>query len=160
MRYWKCIKLNENFYFNKSRWTLGQVYETDNDGEGIKSDNGECDFINVGKFNIKEHSVEFEEVYKVGATPLKDAINPQHYKDCSLECIDAMMMAFGVDWVYKHCILTAWKYMWRYKNKNGAEDIKKARWYIEKAKEIGFDNPELYNMEYVLENIEKREKKG
>lgn len=85
----------------------------------------------------------------------QDAINPQHYKNCSIECIDAMMMAFGTDWVYKHCILTAWKYMWRYQNKNGLEDIKKARWYIEKAKEIGFDEPELYNMEYVLEKIEK-----
>ena len=84
-----------------------------------------------------------------------DAINPSHYKECSLECIDAMLMAFGADHVYMYCCITAWKYMWRYKNKNGIEDIKKARWYIEKAKELGHDQPEVWNLEYVLEKIEK-----
>lgn len=84
-----------------------------------------------------------------------DAINPSHYKECSLECIDAMLMAFGADHVYMFCCITAWKYMWRYQNKNGIEDIGKARWYIEKAKELGHDQPEVWNMEYVLEKIEK-----
>ena len=84
-----------------------------------------------------------------------DAINPSHYKECSLECIDAMLMAFGADHVYMFCCITAWKYMWRYQNKNGIEDVKKARWYIEKAKELGHDQPEVWNLEYVLEKIEK-----
>ena len=87
---------------------------------------------------------------------VSDPINPDHYNSqCSLECIDAMIMAFGPDNVYKYCVITAWKYMWRYRNKNGVEDIGKARWYIEKAKELGFDEPEVYNLEYVLEKIEK-----
>ena len=52
MRYWRCSKLNEGLYENKLRWTLGQVYETDNDGDFIKSDNKDGGFINVQKFNI------------------------------------------------------------------------------------------------------------
>ena len=88
-------------------------------------------------------------------TEQPDAINPGHYKECSLECIDAMLMAFGADHVYMFCCITAWKYMWRYQNKNGIEDVGKARWYIEKAKELGHDRSEVWNMEYVLEKIEK-----
>lgn len=85
----------------------------------------------------------------------QDVINPNHYKsECSLECIEAMLIAFGSDKVYDFCICNAFKYMWRYKNKNGFEDIKKARWYVDKAKELGFDEPEVFNIEFILEKIE------
>lgn len=67
----------------------------------------------------------------------KDNINPSHYKDtCSIECIDAMEIAFGNDAVFKYCIINAFKYMWRYKNKNGLEDVRKAQWYIWRAEGI------------------------
>lgn len=100
--------------------------------------------------NLRIDNVDLKELNQ------PDAINPSHYKSqCSLECIDAMIMAFGADHVYMYCCITAWKYMWRYENKNGIEDIGKARWYIEKAKELGFDQPEVWNLEYVLEKIEK-----
>lgn len=31
--------------------------------------------------------------------------------------------------------MNTFKYIWRFKNKNGLEDIKKARWYVTKAYE-------------------------
>ena len=86
---------------------------------------------------------------------LADKTNPNYYKNkCSLECIEAMLIAFGSDKVYDFCICNAFKYMWRYQNKNGVEDIKKARWYVDKAKELGFDEPEVFNIEFILEKIE------
>lgn len=65
----------------------------------------------------------------------KDNVNhPSHYEQsCSLECIDAMELIFGYRYVYCFCVCNAWKYIWRYKNKNGEEDLKKARWYIDRC---------------------------
>lgn len=67
----------------------------------------------------------------------KDNINPSHYKDsCSIECIEAMLVAFGAEATFDFCVCNAFKYLWRYKNKNGKEDIEKANWYVNKAEKI------------------------
>ena len=67
----------------------------------------------------------------------KDNINPDHYKNStSLECIEAMVIVFGKEAVVDFCECNAWKYIWRWKHKNGYEDLEKARWYIEKAAEF------------------------
>lgn len=72
----------------------------------------------------------------------KDNVNhPSHYADgCSLECIDVMEAVFGPEVVFDYAIVNAFKYLWRYKNKNGQEDIRKAEWYLDKAHEL--DNKE------------------
>ena len=61
----------------------------------------------------------------------RDNINPNHYKQGSVECIDALesatMNLTGIDAV---CTANAIKYLWRWKEKNGAEDLNKAKWYI------------------------------
>lgn len=68
---------------------------------------------------------------------MKDNINPNHYKSqCSLECIDTMRVAFGDRYVFIFCCMNAYKYMWRYENKNGEEDLKKADWYLNYAKSL------------------------
>lgn len=57
--------------------------------------------------------------------------NPKHYAgSTSLDCIECMKVAFGANAVYHFCLCNSFKYLWRYKNKNGAEDIDKARWYL------------------------------
>lgn len=67
----------------------------------------------------------------------KDNINPDHYKNqTSLECIEAMEIIFGRDAVMNFCRCNAWKYIWRWKNKNGTEDLEKANWYLERAYEM------------------------
>lgn len=58
-----------------------------------------------------------------------DNVNPNHYS--GTKCIDFMRVAFGDSTVYKFCLGNAFKYLWRYKDKNGEEDIKKARWYLD-----------------------------
>lgn len=71
----------------------------------------------------------------------KDNINPDHYKkECSLECIEAMELIFGGRAVLDFCVCNAWKYIWRWKNKNGVEDLHKADWYIDRASMINRDN--------------------
>lgn len=64
--------------------------------------------------------------------PINDAINPSHYKSASgLETID-VIRAFtdGLNGVEAFCIGNVIKYVTRYSNKNGVEDLKKAREYL------------------------------
>ena len=44
-----------------------------------------------------------------------------------------MELMFGSRAVLDFCICNAWKYIWRWKNKNGQEDLCKAEWYINRA---------------------------
>lgn len=65
------------------------------------------------------------------------AVNhPSHYNQGGIECIDAMVSAFGTEAVSNFCIVNAFKYVWRSKLKNGTEDIDKAIWYLNKVKEL------------------------
>ena len=63
-----------------------------------------------------------------------DNINhPKHYADgVSIECIEAMEIAFGEIPVKDFCLCNAFKYLWRFKNKNGLEDLDKAMWYVDR----------------------------
>lgn len=66
-----------------------------------------------------------------------DPVNrPEHYANCKVECIDAMIDTYGIEAVKNFCLLNAFKYHWRHNQKNGDEDIKKATWYMDKYKEL------------------------
>jgi hypothetical protein len=63
-----------------------------------------------------------------------DMVNhPPHYNNGKVECIDAMESATvnkkGIEAV---CTANVIKYLWRYETKNGIEDVKKAKWYLDK----------------------------
>jgi hypothetical protein len=65
---------------------------------------------------------------------INDNVNhPSHYNQGKVECIDAIESATvhknGLDAV---CTANIIKYIWRCESKNGIEDLKKARWYLEK----------------------------
>lgn len=54
-----------------------------------------------------------------------------------VECIDEMIAIFGKTAVKHFCLLNVWKYRKRAVFKNGAEDMKKADWYMKKYVELG-----------------------
>ena len=61
--------------------------------------------------------------------------HPQHYNNGGIECIDALAAATeGLQGIEAFCTANAIKYLWRWKWKNGAEDLEKAIWYIEYLK--------------------------
>jgi hypothetical protein len=69
---------------------------------------------------------------KAGLLP-KDNINPSHYKQGGVECIDALEAAtVNLKGIEAVCTANAIKYLWRWKEKNGKEDLHKAQWYITK----------------------------
>lgn len=85
-----------------------------------------------------------------------DAVNhPKHYTNSSLECIQVMEMTFGIDSTYDYCLMNAFKYMWRHKEKNGLEDLKKARWYVNHAIELKPDGFLHANVDRLLRDLEK-----
>lgn len=61
-----------------------------------------------------------------------DMVNhPAHYTAGGIECIDAIAAATtGLEGIEATCTANAIKYLWRWKRKNGLEDLRKARWYI------------------------------
>lgn len=70
-------------------------------------------------------------------TSIEDNVNhPTHYTNGSIECIDAMVAAYGKENVATYCIINSFKYIWRSEHKNGIEDIKKAIWYLNKHVEL------------------------
>ena len=65
---------------------------------------------------------------------VKDNVNhPSHYTQGATECIDAIKEAtkglFGIEAV---CTANIIKYVWRWKFKNGVEDLLKAKWYLDR----------------------------
>ncbi len=65
----------------------------------------------------------------------KDAINPGHYKQGGIECIDAINSMLLDENDAQHGFLRGQvvKYMWRLKGKESPlQDAKKAQWYLER----------------------------
>ena len=85
---------------------------------------------------------------------VKDNVNhPSHYTNGSIECIDAMLSAFGKEKVQHFCKLNAFKYVWRADNKNHAE-----KYIVEGAKhaESYETNPQEYErvvMDFINRHI-------
>jgi len=60
-----------------------------------------------------------------------EAVNhPPHYTQGGIECIEAIKAAMTPEEFSGYCKAVAIKYIWREKHKGGAEDIKKAIWYL------------------------------
>lgn len=59
--------------------------------------------------------------------------SPSHYRAGKVECVDALDSAtVGLNGVEGFHIANVIKYVWRWKFKNGLEDLKKARWYLDR----------------------------
>jgi len=69
-----------------------------------------------------------------------DNINPEHYRDPAYdhEVIEMMHKAFGTKKLRAYCLLSAFKYRMRAgkKSSDPTQDIEKAKWYEEKAREL------------------------
>ena len=99
----------------------------------------------------KFDSVEFVPLNKPEAKHTEEVTNsthdpvnhPSHYTH-GMEAIDEMVLIFGNEAVKNFCLCNAWKYRKRAIYKNGAEDMDKADWYINKYKELSYEPEETY----------------
>jgi hypothetical protein len=114
------------------RPTIGEVYNEDEEIGGSS----------VGHWADEPYvREEWEEVVKpfdLTYSPNFDEnvnvhINPRHYKNGKVECIDAIESAVvGKVGIEATCVSNILKYLWRYEDKNGIVDVKKAKWYLDK----------------------------
>ncbi len=66
----------------------------------------------------------------------KDMVNsPPHYNKYGVECIEAIQSATGEGYEY-YLQGNIIKYLWRYRYKNGVQDLEKAQWYLSRLLEI------------------------
>ena len=81
---------------------------------------------------VNAHQVAQEQQHKP-----HDPVSPSHYQREGMQCIDVIEAATanlrGID---AACTANALKYLWRWKDKNGVEDLKKARWYLDHLIEL------------------------
>lgn len=63
---------------------------------------------------------------------MKDKINPSHYQRDGMECIDAIKAAVqNLSGAEAYETGSAIKYLWRWKEKGGKDDLNKAKWFIQ-----------------------------
>jgi len=70
-----------------------------------------------------------------------DKVNhPSHYTSGDIECIEAIKASMSPDGFQDYCKGNVLKYIWRWRQKGGVEDLEKARvylsWLIDNAKGI------------------------
>lgn len=88
-----------------------------------------------------ERQMKDEELAKAMLAEVKpyDHINPNHYKQGGKEVIEMMVDIWGAEDVVKYCEMNAFKYRMRMglkPNQPIAQELEKAKWYENKAKEL------------------------
>lgn len=138
MKEYLCIK---DFYIEDSRFaTKGDHVVLLPDNCTVVNTNGQQKVTQMPEIvGDKKHFIPtFEVAIKGDCEMVKDdpVNHPKHYTQGNIECIDAMISAFGKEKVMVFCQCNAFKYMWRSDTKNGVEDLKKAAWYMDKYIEL------------------------
>jgi TPR repeat protein len=132
----------------KAREHLGMMYAQ---GQGVNRGTAEAmrGYINdIKRGHAEAKSKADELIRKVDgehgdksadqddASEKNDPISPNHYKQGDIECIDAiraMTSSMHGDGFKIACLKDVVKYVWRHEFKDGLQDLKKARWYLDKA---------------------------
>ena len=68
------------------------------------------------------------------------SINPQHYRQGDIEVID-----FILDQKMDYLTASVQKYLARWRFKNGIDDLRKARWFLDKLIEQQLENADRDN---------------
>lgn len=64
---------------------------------------------------------------------MSDNVNhPAHYASGGIETIQVIQSKMTAEMFEGFCVGNVIKYVTRYRKKNGVEDLKKARWYLDK----------------------------
>ena len=92
------------------------------------------DGCNFNRWSDDKLAIAYDHVYKNMDENVPDMVNhPQHYTRGGIECIDALKAAtVGKRGIEAVCVANVIKYLWRYEEKNGIEDVRKAKFYIER----------------------------
>ena len=63
--------------------------------------------------------------------------HPHHYTAGKIECIEAIEAATtDLNGIEAVCTANVIKYVWRWKRKNGLQDLEKAKWYLDRLIQV------------------------
>ena len=93
-------------------------------------------FENMVLDNMKVEVVDMSgrvNVYPARAVKQHDSVHsPSHYQgEGGMECIEAIMGSMSPEGFQDYCKGNILKYIWRFRNKGGVEDLKKAGVYLD-----------------------------
>ena len=86
----------------------------------------------------------YEDGVSINSKAYDPVQHPIHYNQGGIECIDAIKAAtVGKNGIEAVCVANVIKYLFRYEAKNGIEDVRKARWYIDRLiQELELNEPQ------------------
>ena len=126
----KCIY---GMYYGLTRNKIYDVVKKDWTSYEIVNDFGKIRSYTDALFEV----VTEDEMTKPNINDILDNVeHPSHYCRGGIECIDAIEASLGKDEFAGFLRGNIIKYVWRYKDKNGLEDLKKAQWYLNKLIEV------------------------
>lgn len=69
---------------------------------------------------------------RIGGRRMNDTVNhPNHYTKGGIECIQAIKASMTADGFADYCKGNVLKYIWRWRDKVGVEDLRKAKVYLD-----------------------------
>lgn len=91
-------------------------------------------FVTSGQYSDQDVIDLHDDLLKLQADDKSSVVHhPAHYTAGKVECIDAIEAAtVGLEGIQAVCTGNVIKYVWRFSRKNGDEDLRKARWYLDK----------------------------
>ena len=91
------------------------------------------DFFDKPAGDMQQDYLEYPSV-DGGDCPVEDMVNnPNHYNTGSVECIEAIRESMSPVSYKGYLKGNVQKYVWRYEHKgNEIQDLRKARWYLDK----------------------------
>ncbi len=92
----------------------------------------------MSEVDIKLNGIPLDELMKYAHKEIdEDVVNhPPHYNNGNIECIEAIEAMLTHEEFIGYLRGNSLKYRWRFRYKNGVQDLDKADWYENKLKEI------------------------
>ena len=91
----------------------------------------ELEIHNDGWDPVEKEYLEYPSVDSVPRCDEEDMVNnPNHYNTGGIECLEAIKASMSTEAYTGYLKGNVQKYVWRYEDKNGVEDLRKAQWYL------------------------------
>lgn len=81
--------------------------------------------------NLLKNEQTYCKFHDDGSRKTNAIMHPSHYTQGEIECIKAIEASMTPEEFQGYCKGNVMKYVWRFREKNGLEDLKKARVYLE-----------------------------
>lgn len=130
MKKYKCIK---DFYIK------GITFAFEGDEVNLLDDDTVLNCRSGRKEALMQNILDDKRYFMKIGTSAEDNVNhPSHYTDGEngIECIDAMIAAYGKEAVANFCKCNVFKYTFRSGKKQPVLSIEKAEWYLKKYMEL------------------------